>query len=122
MDYTVEQVQSLANFIEYYVRPKRDGSLYLKVDISSRDGTQVQTVWLQHIIGTGTPQQISPKEWCFYVQGEILEHGWNLVKVSIDDEVSSTFGKKGFVYQRLQSIRIRGNLAISPITLYRIEP
>ena len=64
---------------------------------------------------------MNPSKWSFEVQGEILEDGWILVKLSINDEVASTFGKEGFVYQSLRCLRIRGSLAISPITFYRIE-
>ncbi len=121
MDYVVDQVQSLANLVEYYVKPTSDGTLYLRVDISSRDRTQTRTVWLRHLIGAGAPHQVNPSEWSFDVQGEILEDGWTLLKLSVYDEVSSSFGKEGFVYQGLRGIRIRGSLSLSPITFYRVE-
>jgi len=121
IDYTVGQVQSLANIVEYYVKPTSDGTFYLKVNVSSRDGSHARTVWLRHVIGTGAPRQINPSEWSFDVQGELLKDGWTLVKLSVEDEVTESFGKEGFVYQGLQDVRIRGNLSISPITFYRIE-
>ena len=121
IDYTVEQVQSLANLVEYYVKPTSDGTIYLKVLLSSRDGSHEKNVWLRHVIGTGMPRQINSSEWSLDVQGELLEHGWALVKLSLEDEVARTFGKQGFIYQRVTGVRIRGSLAISPITFYRLE-
>jgi len=121
IDYNVNPVQALANIVEYYVKPI-DGAFYLRIDISSRDKTQVHTVWLRHVIGTGAPCEFkNGMEWTIEVQGEILEDGWILVKLSINDEVASTFGKKGYEYQSLRGFRMRGSMAISPITFYKIE-
>lgn len=120
IDYNVTSAQVLANIVEYCVKPI-DGAFYLKVDVSSLDRMRVKNVWLRHVIGTGAPIKINPSEWSFEVQGEILENEWVLVKLSLDDEVKATFGKEGFVYQKLQGVRIRGSMAISPITFYKIE-
>lgn len=121
IDYAVEQVESLANLVEYHVKPTSDGTVYLKVVLSSRDQSQEKIVWLRHIIGTGMPREINQSEWNLDVQGELLEHGWALVKLSLEDEVARTLGKQGFMYQRVVAVRIRGSLSISPITFYRVE-
>jgi len=121
LNYTIEQIQSLANLVEYCVKPTRTGTLYLRVVLSSRDGSQKHPVWLRHVIGTPVPRRINPSEWSLDIQGELLEDGWMLVKVSLEDEVARTFGKEGLVYQSLQAVRLRGSLSISPMTLYRVE-
>ncbi|MFX0194573.1 MAG: hypothetical protein ACFFCW_00500 [Candidatus Hodarchaeota archaeon] len=121
MEYNVEQVLSLANIVEYCIKPKRNSCLYLKVNVSSRDKTQRKTVWLSHTVGNTPPRELNPKEWSFDVQGMILENGWILIKLSVDDEVRKSYGQKGFMYQSLCCIRIRGSLSISPITFYRIQ-
>jgi len=121
MDFTIEQVQSLANVVEYYVKPTRSGTFYLNVRVSSLDKTQTKFVWLRHVIGTGAPRRLNDKEWSLEVQGEVLEDGWTSVKLSVSDEVDQTFGKEGFVYEALSRIRIRGSLCISPISLYQIR-
>jgi hypothetical protein len=78
-------------------------------------------VWLRHVIGTGEPYSINRSEWSLDIQGEVLDDGWTLVKISLEDEVARTFGREGLVYQRLNGIRLRGSLSVSPITLYRVE-
>lgn len=121
MDYAVEQVQSLANIVEYNVKPTRNGSFYLRINVSSRDGSPRNPVWLRHVVGSAPPRRMSPSEWSFSLQGQLLEDGWTLLKVSIEEEAEKTFGKEGLVYQSIRSVRIRGSLSLSPITFYRIE-
>lgn len=121
IEYAVEQIQSLANVVEYCVKPTRDGTVYMKVELTSRDRTQSRTVWLRHVIGTGAPRPINPSEWSFDVQGELFDDGWTLVKLQLDDEVCQSFGKAGYIFQSICGIRIRGSLCISPITFYRID-
>jgi hypothetical protein len=119
MDYDVEQVHSLANVVKYYVKPIRSGTVYLRILVSSQDGEQQKTVWLQHVIGKKPPRKINGSEWSFDVQGEMFKHGWVGVEISIEDEVRQSFGREGFVYRCLQGVRLRGSLSISAITLYQ---
>jgi hypothetical protein len=121
IDFKVDQVQSLANVVEYYIQPSKSGTFYLNVNICPHDRSQTRNVWLCHVIGTGAPRQLNRSEWRVEVEGEVLEDGWILIKLSINDEIAATFGNEGFVYQSLRCLRIRGSLAISPITFYRIE-
>lgn len=120
LDYHATQQESLANLIEHYIRPRTDGMFYLRVQVSSRDGSQSKTVWLCHIIGVGQPHMITKSEWIFDVEGEILENGWCMVKIPVENEVAASFGKEGYVFQKLLGIRLRGSLSLSPITFYRI--
>jgi len=101
IEYSVDQIQSLANVVEYCVKPTRNGSVYLKVELTSRDKTQSRTVWIRHVIGNGAPRQINPSEWSFDVQGELFDDGWSLIKLQIDDEVRQSFGKAGYIFQSL---------------------
>ena len=117
LDYTANQTQSLANMVELYIKLD-DACFYLKTRVVSRDGTGSKDVWLAHILGQGQPVQAYVNEWTVCVQGEVLENGWLQWKLPIEDEVSRTFGKEGWIYSRLLGFRIRGSLCISPITLY----
>lgn len=121
LNHAIGQVQSLANLVEYCIKPSQYGSFYLRVTVRSRDGSQTRSVWLRHVIGTGMPYQVGPNEWSFYINGELLEDGWVLVKLSLEDEVSCSFGTQGYVYQNLLSVRFRGSLSISPISFFRVE-
>ena len=121
LNHTIGQVQSLANLVEYCIKPARHGTFYLRVTVRSRDGSQTRNVWLRHVIGTGIPCQINPSEWSFDVKGELLEDGWVLVKLSMEDEVARSYGSQGYVFQNLLSVRFRGSLSISPISFFRVE-
>jgi hypothetical protein len=121
MDYKTEQVQSLANIVEYYIKPIHSGLFYLEVIIRSRDSSHKESGWLRHEVGTGQPFMVNAKEWNIYVQGEILKDGWVHVKLNVADEVQQTFGRDGFVLESLCRVRLRGSLSLSPITFYRLE-
>jgi len=120
LDYSVSQTQSLANMVELYAKFEQGAYFYLKVKLSSRDGSKVQNVWLAHIIGQGVPAKAFNNEWKVPVQGDILENAWVQFKLSIEDEISKTFGIDGWIFQELIGFRMRGSLSISSIILYRI--
>ena len=77
-------------------------------------------MWLAHTIGQGIPAKAFNNEWKIPVQGEILDNGWVQLKLSIEDEISKTFGTDGWIFQELIGFRIRGSISISSIALYRI--
>jgi hypothetical protein len=120
LDYSVSQIQSLANMIELYAKFEQAACFYLKVKISSRDSSKMQSVWVAHIIGQGVPAKAFNNEWTVPIQGEILENGWVQFKLSIEDEISKTFGVDGWIFHELIGFRVRGSISISSITLYRI--
>lgn len=120
LDYSVSQLQSLANMVELYAKFEQDACFYLKVKVSSRDNSKTQIVWLAHTIGQGIPIKAFNNEWKLSVQGDILENGWVQLKISIEDEIAKTFGTDGWVFHDLIGFRIRGSISISSITLYRI--
>ncbi len=106
--------------VELYAKFEQEACFYLKVKISSRDSSKMQSVWLAHIIGQGVPTRAFNNEWKVPIQGEILENGWVQFKLSIEDEISKTFGIDGWIFHELIGFRIRGSICISPITLYKI--
>lgn len=120
LDYSAGQLQSLANMVELYAKFEQSACFYLKVKISSRDSSKMQSVWLAHIIGQGVPTRAFNNEWTVPIQGDILENGWVQFKLSIEDEISKTFGADGWVFHELIGFRVRGSISISSVTLYRI--
>lgn len=120
LDYSVNQIQALANMVELYARFEQSACFYVKVKLSSRDGNKVQNGWLAHVLGNGVPTKPFKDEWKIPVQGNILEGGWVQLKLSVEDEISKTFGADGWIFQELIGFRIRGSASISSVILYRI--
>ncbi len=120
LDYSVTQLQSLANMVELYAKFEQAACFYLKVKIASRDNSKMKNVWLAHNIGQGIPIKTFDSEWKVPIKGDILEDGWVQLKLSIKDEISKTFGTDGWVFHELIGFRIRGSISISSVTLYRI--
>lgn len=121
MDFLVDQTQGMAEFIEFYCKYIRSASFYLNVKVTSRDGSQNDSVWLCYLPARERAIQAYKNEWQIPMPGEVLEGGWTAAKISVADDISRTFGKDGWVYRSIQRIRLRGSLDISPITFFKIE-
>lgn len=121
MDLELDQTQATANFIEFYCKYVRSASIYLNVRVTSRDGSQGDSVWICYGSVSEEARQAYKKEWKIPMPGEILEGGWTAAKISVADDISRTFGKDGWVHRSIQRIRLRGSISISPITFYKIE-
>jgi len=66
--------------------------------------------------------QFNDSEWQFFSPGDLLDGGWGILKVSLSDQVTTSFGRQGWVFDQLTGFRVRGSLALSPLTLYRSSP
>jgi len=127
MDYSIEPINSFANLVEFCIKPTKSSRFYLSIELSSRDKKYRKTRWLKYVVGEGQPEPLINKitneitEWTIYKEGEPLEDGWTRLKLQLHEDVESTFGREGFVYQSVKRIRLRGSMCLSPITFYKIE-
>ncbi len=121
LDYKVPDNESLANVIECVAKYEHNAKIYAQVRMTSRDRASKQSHgWLAFTVGSGAPKSLHEGEWHVPVQGQLLEGGWVSLKLVLDDAVSRTFGSRGYVYERLLKLRVRGQISLSPISLYRI--
>lgn len=121
LDYKVPDNESLANVIECEAKYKHNAKIYAQVRMTSRDrASQQRDGWLAFHIGEGAPKCFHEGEWHVPIQERPLEGGWVSLKLVLEDAVGRTFGRKGYVYERLLTLRVRGQISLTPITLYRI--
>jgi len=123
LDYRVPDNESLANVIECEAKYEHNAKIYARVRMTSRDrASQQRDGWLSFAIGAGAPKCFNEGEWQVPAQEQLLEGGWVSLKLVLEDAVGRTFGREGYVYERLLTLRVRGQISLTPVTLYRIGP
>ncbi len=121
MDFTVDQTLSLSNFAEFFIRFANESLFYLRVGLSTRDGAGQREAWLCYKPYGGAPGKTSDDEWSVAISGDVRTDGWIHARISIADDVASTYGTEGWLYAGLRRIRLRGSLSLSSITFWRVE-
>lgn len=121
LEYELDESYAFANVIEYFAKPTRDGPLYLKVRLTARDKSNPTIAWLRHVVGKGNPSSVNPKEWTVEVNGPHAGNGWISLSLDLASEVAETFGKQGFVFDKVLALRIRGSISLSPILFRHAE-
>ena len=54
------------------------------------------------------------------ISGDLMTNGWIDARISIADDVGRTYGKEGWMYAGLKTIRLRGSLAMTTLKFSRI--
>jgi hypothetical protein len=93
--------------------------IYAKIRVESRDGAKSKTVWLAERIGSSRDKQFNESEWQFFGSGDLLDGGWVALTLSLPDQITTSFGLQGWVFDQLIGFRVRGSLGLSPLTLYK---
>jgi hypothetical protein len=119
MDYAVDPHAMLADRVAVTAKYSNDAVIYAKIRVQSRDGARSKTVWLAEQIGSSRDEQCNESEWEFFSPGDLLDGGWLALTLSLCDQVTTSFGRQGWVFGQLIGFRVRGSLALSPLTLYK---
>jgi hypothetical protein len=118
----LEPNATLSNRVKYSAKYSTATMLYMLVGLSSRDGSQTPQKWIRVDVGGGGPYRSSPgydNEYKLPVEGTLQPNGWRKFDISLPDAVAKTWGTLGWTFRSLQKIRLRGNVAITPIELYQ---
>src|SRR5579863_1983135 len=96
--------------------------IFTEVGLKSRDGTMAVRRWIKYYPSSdgGTRSEVTegyPNEYTLWMTPGPLPNGWVRFKLSLPDVVQLTWGKQGFLYESLKTIRLRGELSISPIRM-----
>lgn len=122
LDKILEPNLTLSDRVKYSATYSTTTMLYMLVGLASRDGSQTPQKWIRFDVGTGGPYRNSPgygNEYKLPVEGTLQPNGWRKFDISLPDAVAKTWGTQGWTFRSLQKIRLRGNVAITPIELYQ---
>jgi hypothetical protein len=117
VDFKMPEKLRHSDKIEYYAKYSVGATFYIQVQLSTRDGIKVREGWIAIFPGKAPPKQESTQEWSVHFPATPLGSGWLRFELSLPEMVESTFGRDGWVYDRLNRIRLRGNICLSPIDL-----
>jgi hypothetical protein len=125
IDYQIEgEARSACKSVEFIAELEKDSALYTQLNARRKVQSTPKapwTVWLMFKVGTGGPYLHSkrPHECIVPVSPTPLGEGWSLLRVSLPNQVENTpFGEDGWEFAELVSLRVRGNISLSSITLY----
>jgi hypothetical protein len=113
--------ETLCERIVYSARYSHTTMIFVRVGLASANGLQTDEKWIKFVVGSGPSYQTpgyEKDEWTLPLVGNALTVGWRRFDISLPDAVGKTWGAQGWVFASLRIIRLRGDLAISPIELY----
>jgi len=119
MDHALRPPESLCKRVEFLAKLTSTSVIYARVQMTSKDTNRDRDGWIAHKFGeVATASPLDTVEWTLAGPGEPTNQaGWSKLVWSLPEEVARTFGNQGWAYERLLSIRLRGTLSISPISL-----
>jgi len=114
-------IESNCGYVEFVVK-KDNPVLYCNVHVRKNNSQEKDNKWLNIKAGPGTstPVRSDPEhEWQVYVPHRDLSGDWKVLQVNLPQHVHEAFGKNGWVFNQLHAFRIRGNITIAKIKVYR---
>src|SRR5581483_8149897 len=97
-----------------------DTIFFTEVELATYDGSKGDSRWIKHYVGSkpATPGAPNYKnEYIRWMAVKKLANGWSEFDIFLPSAVAETWGKEGWTFKRLKTIRIRGNISITPIDL-----
>jgi hypothetical protein len=111
IDYSIPiNYQAPFQSVSFVVRPRALGALY--IEISIKDSSK--QFWFKIESGDGEPKMKSNFEYLVY--SKFFPFGdWNLVKIDVLKAFTRTFGQSGAVINRIEGVRLRGEIDVAKI-------
>jgi hypothetical protein len=79
-------------------------------------------VWLNISVGNDVPRPVRSDplhEWQIFISPEILDEGWLSLNINLPQHVNETYGKEGWRFNQLLGFRLRGEMTIAYIAIYK---
>jgi len=109
LDWSVMSKADHASSVSYIFQPINRFTLYLRINMLSKNKSKEKLGWLTLRTDISLPLGgKNQEEWAYPVKGRDAKYGWIMVQVNIPKAVEATFGQEGWQYDKLKSIRIRG--------------
>ena len=106
---------------EFAVKPDTGFALYAQIELRHSSGSSLDDHWLTFVDGVRLPQKGGDKEWAVYVKPFLEKGDWGIYRVDLKEAVRETFVSMGsdWRYSRLTSFRLRRNVSIAYISVFR---
>ena len=120
MDYNLPPQAQSAEELELAIKYAPDAFTYIIVNVTSHDGSQKDHAWINVRLGSAPSRELKdyPKEFLVYVTPERLGNGWVRMRLRLPELVNVAMGGRGWVYDSMQKIRLRGCISVSPIKFF----
>jgi hypothetical protein len=120
IDHSIPAVEKVCDELELYVKYQDDAKFYVLVNVTSRDGSQRESHWLNIQPGDSSPTQDASysKEYIVRVSPQLLPDGWMIMRLRLPALVNACSGEKGWIFDSSERIRLRGCISVSPIKFY----
>jgi hypothetical protein len=95
--------------------------IFVAVHVVTQDGPTPVRKLIKFKLGIGAPfptEGYVDQEWTLLINPESLGNGWRRLSIALPDAVERTWGRFGWQFRELLTIRLRGHIHISPIRLY----
>ncbi len=116
LDFALEKHQRVSNHLRFEAKLFDGAHVYARIQLIAKDGRPSKAGWIACDVGNKPLGKRPGNEWVIYRLPQ--NTGWTLFDLSLPHEVRETFGKdEGFEFGELLSLRLRGSLSVSPITL-----
>ena len=122
IDYDVEKYQKVCNRVQFSAKLSEHTYVYVKIRFLAPDrGNEPDWGWIACDTGAGDhPRRESRNEWVIFRIPE--KGGWTRFDLFLPDEVQRTYGQVEVMqFRELLGFRLRGELSITPISLFRDE-
>ena len=117
LDYNVEPV---AKIVEFVAKFESGAAIYAHVGMAlSKPPSTSADGWIQFRIGTSHPERVTSTEWLMYVMPTRSKRKWDLFRIDLMDAVKQTLGNDGWTFKRLIGFRLRGNLKLAHISVFK---
>jgi hypothetical protein len=130
MDHQVPLHATLADHCEFtakYSRGSNETMIFTHLEVASNDGSERKRVWFKYYHGNRPAGRTWPSvpfdpakqlpEQTVWLPAKILDRGRMEFYVDFPETVRAALGNQGWVYKSVWTIRLRGDLSISPLLL-----
>jgi hypothetical protein len=122
MDISItEPIAQIGKRIEFVAKVEKGYGLYSLGNYISKDGAIPKNIWFNYKIGDGEPVSVNPdkSEWHVFMEPELLEGNWQRFNINLQDVMNRSVAKEGWSLKRLTRFRLRGNMQIAQIKVFR---
>lgn len=117
LDYNVEPV---AKIVEFVAKFESGAAIYAHVGMAlSKPPSTSAEGWIQFRIGTSHPERVAYNEWLMYVMPTRSKGKWGVFRIDLIDAVKQTLGNDGWTFKQLIGFRLRGNLKLAHISVFK---
>jgi len=126
MDYNVKPAAVFGSIVEFVVDLEdTESAIYACFSLQSSDGSTSKPghAYFNVQVGKGQPIPHSSNEWILPVEPAPPHLGgrWVRLPIDLDEAVKQTFGRSGWKLGQLIGFRLRGNLSLARISVFKAK-